>query len=126
MLMMPPRRVPQPVHGGFCSRLTEVMVATVGRVTARGGPNGGHRYYLNSVANGRHDYYTGAGEAPGVWTGRGRGLLGLEGIVHPDDMDTLVAASSILAPPAANAQRAYSSPLHSRTSRSRCGRDAYP
>lgn len=65
------------------------MVATVGRVTARGGPNGGHRYYLNSVARGRHDYYTGAGEAPGVWTGRGRGLLGLEGIVDADVMDTL-------------------------------------
>ena len=65
------------------------MVATVGRVTSRGGPNGGHRYYLNSVAKGRHDYYTGAGEAPGVWNGRGRGLLGLEGIVDPEVMDTL-------------------------------------
>jgi len=65
------------------------MVATVGRVTSRGGPNGRHRYYLNSVANGRHDYYTGAGEAPGVWTGRGCGLLGLEGIVDATVMDTL-------------------------------------
>jgi conjugative relaxase-like TrwC/TraI family protein len=35
------------------------------------------RYYQNEVARGACDYYTGVGEAPGRWTGRGLPALGL-------------------------------------------------
>ena len=35
------------------------------------------RYYSNSVARGACEYYTGAGEAPGRWAGRGLAELGL-------------------------------------------------
>ena len=43
-------------------------------------------YYLASVAAGVEDYYTGAGEAPGVWMGTGAGLLGLSGQVAAEDL----------------------------------------
>ena len=35
------------------------------------------RYYQNEVARGACDYYTGHGEAPGRWDGRGLPALGL-------------------------------------------------
>jgi conjugative relaxase-like TrwC/TraI family protein len=49
--------------------------------------NGFHgvRYYLEVVANSRDDYYTGRGEAPGVWLGGGTAALGLFGRVDPED-----------------------------------------
>jgi conjugative relaxase-like TrwC/TraI family protein len=40
-------------------------------------------YYLDSVARGVEDYYTGAGEAPGQWAGCGCEDLGLSGVVDP-------------------------------------------
>ena len=43
------------------------MVASVGRITA----GRGYDYLTRDVATSKHDYYTGKGEAPGVWTGRG-------------------------------------------------------
>jgi len=36
-------------------------------------------YYEQQVAGGAEDYYAGKGEAPGRWSGRGAGLLGLGG-----------------------------------------------
>jgi hypothetical protein len=48
------------------------------------GPHG-VRYYLSVVANSRDDYYTGRGERPGVWLGKGAAGLGLSGQVDPDD-----------------------------------------
>ena len=42
---------------------------------------GGADYYLETVASGIEDYYTGAGESPGYWLGRGSGELGLSGRV---------------------------------------------
>jgi conjugative relaxase-like TrwC/TraI family protein len=45
----------------------------------------GVRYYLEVVANSRDDYYTGRGEAPGVWLGGGTSALGLSGRVDPED-----------------------------------------
>jgi len=41
------------------------------------------------VAASRHDYYTGTGEAPGVWAGSGRVELELDGVVDADDMAAL-------------------------------------
>lgn len=61
------------------------MVATVGKITS----GSGYEYLTGSVARDRHDYYTGAGESPGVWAGRGLDALGLVGEVDPDDMKFL-------------------------------------
>ena len=61
------------------------MVASVGRITS----GSGYEYLTGSVATSRHDYYTGQGEAPGVWAGRGAVLLGLSGDVDAEDMAAL-------------------------------------
>ena len=61
------------------------MVASVGRITA----GRGYDYLTREVATSRHDYYTGTGEAPGVWAGSGRDELGLDGVVDADDMAAL-------------------------------------
>ena len=37
----------------------------------------GWEYYAREVADGLEDYYTGAGEAPGVWTGTGATAAGI-------------------------------------------------
>ena len=44
---------------------------------------GQESYYLNAVAPGVEDYYTGAGEAPGRWLGGGARALGLAGTSSP-------------------------------------------
>jgi conjugative relaxase-like TrwC/TraI family protein len=41
----------------------------------------GWEYYAREVADGLEDYYAGAGEAPGVWTGRGASAAGITGTV---------------------------------------------
>jgi AAA domain-containing protein/TrwC relaxase len=49
-------------------------------------------YFLNAVATGRENYYTGAvaaGEPPGRWYGRGAESLGLTGEVDAQDMTAL-------------------------------------
>ena len=61
------------------------MVASVGRITA----GTGYDYLTREVATSKHDYYTGAGETPGKWAGRGAALLGLAGEVDADDMAAL-------------------------------------
>jgi hypothetical protein len=45
----------------------------IGKLAA--GPGAG-RYYVDRVAEGREDYYSGEGEAPGVWQGGGAAALG--------------------------------------------------
>ena len=40
---------------------------------------GQDNYYLDSVASGVEDYYLGAGEEPGVWTGQAAERLHLAG-----------------------------------------------
>lgn len=52
---------------------------------------GAERYYLNTVAAGREEYYTGSGEAPGQWLGAGAAELGLAGEVAPGDLRTVLA-----------------------------------
>ena len=48
-------------------------------------------YYLAQIASGLDEYYTGAGEAPGVWTGTASSLLGLDGQVAGDDLRAVLA-----------------------------------
>ncbi|MGH9289176.1 MAG: MobF family relaxase [Acidimicrobiales bacterium] len=45
---------------------------------------GQQQYYLDTVARGAEEYYTGAKEAPGVWVGAGAGRLGLSGEVDAE------------------------------------------
>ncbi|HEU6444584.1 MAG TPA: MobF family relaxase [Gaiellaceae bacterium] len=47
-------------------------------------------YYERSVAPALDDYYAGRGESPGVWSGRGAELLGLEGVVEDGELGKLV------------------------------------
>ncbi|MCU1394909.1 MAG: conjugative relaxase [Ilumatobacteraceae bacterium] len=48
-------------------------------------------YYLAQVASGLDEYYTGAGEAAGQWTGTASELLGLSGTVAGDDLRAVLA-----------------------------------
>jgi hypothetical protein len=52
---------------------------------------GKEAYWLSGVAESLHAYYTGAGEAPGVWIGGGAARLGLDGEVAPDDLRAVLA-----------------------------------
>ena len=52
---------------------------------------GAEAYYVAQVASGLDEYYTGAGEAPGVWVGAGIGALGLTGEVDPVDLRAVLA-----------------------------------
>jgi hypothetical protein len=53
-------------------------VLSIGKLVA-----GSEDYYLNTVASGREEYYTGACEAPGQWLGSGTRELGLSSEVVP-------------------------------------------
>jgi conjugative relaxase-like TrwC/TraI family protein len=44
----------------------------------------GWEYYAREVADGLEDYYAGAGEAPGVWTGHGATAAGVSGTVSAE------------------------------------------
>ena len=46
----------------------------------------------NTVADGVEEYYTGAGEAAGIWVGRGSDAVGLVGEVAPDDLRAVLGA----------------------------------
>lgn len=47
---------------------------------------GQERYYLDKVAEGAEDYYSGEGEAEGYWLADGAEDLGLQGKVDPDQL----------------------------------------
>jgi conjugative relaxase-like TrwC/TraI family protein len=47
---------------------------------------GQERYYLEKVAEGAEDYYSGEGEEPGQWMGDAARELGLSGEVEPDQL----------------------------------------
>jgi conjugative relaxase-like TrwC/TraI family protein len=47
---------------------------------------GQQAYYLDTVARGAEEYFTGAKEAPGQWMGRAAELLGLSGEVDGEDL----------------------------------------
>ena len=48
------------------------------------------RYYERQVAQGRDDYYSGCGEAPGRWTGAGTEAIGIRGRVDDDGFMALM------------------------------------
>ena len=52
---------------------------------------GAESYYLAQIASGLDEYYTGAGEAPGQWSGSGAAALGLSGQVAGDDLRAVLA-----------------------------------
>src|SRR6266516_369139 len=52
---------------------------------------GQEAYYERSVADGIDDYYTGRGESPGVWVGRGAAQLELEGVVGDGELGRLIS-----------------------------------
>ncbi len=47
---------------------------------------GQERYYLEKVAEGAEDYYSGEGEEPGQWLGDAARELGLSGEIEPDQL----------------------------------------
>src|SRR2546430_1615406 len=51
---------------------------------------GQEAYYERSVAAGIDDYYTGRGESPGIWVGRGSAELELEGVVGEGALGRLI------------------------------------
>ena len=55
---------------------------------------GGEDYYLSTVAPTVEDYYTGEGEAPGRWIGRGAETLALSGVVAPVALRHVLGARS--------------------------------
>ncbi len=59
---------------------------SIGKVTP-----GRADYYEKSVARGRDDYYSGKGEAPGTWTGRGARALGLNGQIEAARFNAMIA-----------------------------------
>ena len=53
---------------------------------------GQERYYLDKVAEGAEDYYSGEGEAEGYWLGDAARDLGLEGKVEPAQLVAMLTA----------------------------------
>jgi len=51
---------------------------------------GQENYYLDKVAEGAEDYYSGEGEAEGRWMGDGAEELGLDGEVGPDQLKAML------------------------------------
>jgi conjugative relaxase-like TrwC/TraI family protein len=51
---------------------------------------GQERYYLDKVAEGAEDYYSGEGEAAGEWIGEGATRLGLDAEVGPDQLTAML------------------------------------
>ena len=58
---------------------------SIAKLSPSGEAGRGVRYYIDHIANSRDDYYTGSGEAPGVWVGGGCRSLGLKYNVYAED-----------------------------------------
>jgi conjugative relaxase-like TrwC/TraI family protein len=52
--------------------------------------SGQERYYVEKVAEGAEDYYSGEGEAEGYWLGEGADELGLTGKVEPAELGAML------------------------------------
>src|ERR1700742_3083333 len=52
--------------------------------------SGQETYYLEKVAEGAEDYYSGEGEAEGQWIGAAAADLGLDGKVEPDALTAML------------------------------------
>ncbi len=57
---------------------------------------GQERYYLDKVAEGAEDYYSGEGEAVGYWLGDAAAELGLQGAVDPEQLVAMLTGNSPL------------------------------
>ena len=57
---------------------------------------GQERYYLDKVAEGAEDYYSGEGEAPGEWVGDAAAGLGLEGEVGEEQLTAMLTGRNPL------------------------------
>ena len=68
---------------GFVHR---AVVLSIGKLAV-----GQERYYEQQVAQGLDDYFTGRGESPGRWLGRGAAELGLRGTVEDGELSMLMA-----------------------------------
>jgi conjugative relaxase-like TrwC/TraI family protein len=55
---------------------------------------GQERYYLDKVAEGAEDYYSGEGEAEGYWLGDAARDLGLEGKVEPSQLVSMLTGDN--------------------------------
>jgi len=55
---------------------------------------GQERYYLDKVAEGAEDYYSGEGEAEGYWLGDAAEDLGLQGKVDPDQLTGMLTGQN--------------------------------
>ena len=55
---------------------------------------GQHSYYLDKVAEGAEDYYSGEGEAEGYWLGDAAEDLGLDGKVEADQLVAMLTGSN--------------------------------
>src|SRR5690606_33776988 len=84
----------------FCTYAPEVLVRVTNAVRGRHVTGvmslwklrvGVEAYYLAQMASGLDEYYTGAGEAPGVWAGAASSLLGLDGQVDGADLRAVLA-----------------------------------
>jgi len=69
-------------------------VLSIGKV---GGGQGDPRYYIDNVAAGKDDYYTGHGEAQGQWAGHGAEGRGLTGGVEDEQFLNLLTQPSTTA-----------------------------
>lgn len=58
---------------------------TIGKLGA-----GQENYYLEKVAEGAEDYYSGEGEAEGEWIGEAAAKLGLEGGVEAEQLTAML------------------------------------
>jgi conjugative relaxase-like TrwC/TraI family protein len=67
---------------------------SIGKV---GGGQGDPHYYIDNVATGKDDYYTGHGEAQGQWEGRGAEGRGLTGGVEDEQFLDLLTEPSTTA-----------------------------
>lgn len=56
--------------------------------------SGQERYYLEKVAEGAEDYYSGEGEAEGQWIGDAAADLGLEGAVDPAQLTAMLTGKN--------------------------------
>jgi conjugative relaxase-like TrwC/TraI family protein len=61
------------------------VVLSIGKLAT-----GQERYYEQQVAQGLDDYFTGRGESPGRWLGRGAAELGLRGTVEDGELSVLM------------------------------------
>jgi conjugative relaxase-like TrwC/TraI family protein len=66
-------------------------VLSIGKV---GGGDGDPRYYIDNVAHGKEDYYSGRGESQGVWLGTAAERDGLDGAVGDDTFLALLSTQT--------------------------------